>query len=290
MEAFTFTPTLHHDTYPFISPTKTNLNGRVVLITGASRGIGRNLAISYARARASSIILAARGDLKETTMAVLRAVHDEGIDPPKIVALNVDVTDAKSVDAAGRKVEEAFPGGIDVVVSNAGFLEQGAALADAEVEMWWKSFEVNVKGTFLVCRSFIPQLIKKSNGLKAVAIVTSIGAMMVLPGMSAYNNAKLASMRLAEYIKLEYGPQGVVAFSIHPGGVDTDLARNLDESMHALLTEQPDLPADTIVWLTKERREWLGGRFVNTMWDMKDFEERKEEIVEKGLLTVSVKF
>jgi hypothetical protein len=51
--------------------------------------------------------------------------------------------------------------------------------------------------------------------------------------------------------------------------------------MHVLLRETPELPSNTIVWLTKERREWLGGRFVNTQWDMEEFEERPEEIVER---------
>ncbi|KIW03143.1 uncharacterized protein PV09_05785 [Verruconis gallopava] len=290
MEAFTFTKTLHHDTYDFIAPSKADLSGRVILITGASRGIGRALAVSYARAKASGIVLAARGDQSETQKAIERAVQESGHAPPNVLALHVDVTDLSSVEAAAAKVQEAFPGGIDVVVSNAGFLEAPLALADADPDAWWQSYEVNVKGTFLVCRAFIPKLLEKTDGLKSLAIVTSIGALMVLPGMSAYNNAKLATLRLAEYIQLEYGAKGIIAFSIHPGGVDTDLARNLDESMHASLTETPELPSDTIVWLTKERREWIGGRFVQTQWDMAEFEARKEEVIEKDLLTVKVKF
>jgi NAD(P)-dependent dehydrogenase (short-subunit alcohol dehydrogenase family) len=202
----------------------------------------------------------------------------------------VDVTNQSSVEAAAAEVSAQFPEGIDIIVSNAGVLEKVAPVTEADANEWWSSYEVNTKGTYLIARSFLPLLLKKPTGLKSIAIVTSIGALMVLPGMSAYNNAKLAGMRLAEYIQLEYGTQGVVAFSIHPGGVNTDLARNLDESMHAMLTETPELPADTIVWLTRERREWVGGRFVNTQWDMGEFEGRKEEIVEKGLLTVGVKF
>lgn len=113
---------------------------------------------------------------------------------------------------------------------------------------------------------------------------------MILPGMSAYNNAKLASSRLAEYISFEYGEQGIIAFSIHPGGVDTELARNLDEKFHASFTETPELSADTITWLTKERRSWIAGRFVNCQWDMGEFEAKKEEILQKNLLTWQVKF
>jgi NAD(P)-dependent dehydrogenase (short-subunit alcohol dehydrogenase family) len=99
-------------------------------------------------------------------MAILRAVHDEGIDPPKILPLAVDFGDQKSVEAAAAKVADAFPAGIDIVVSNAGILEKGALLADADADTWWQSYEINIKGTFLICRSFIPQLQKKGNGLK----------------------------------------------------------------------------------------------------------------------------
>jgi NAD(P)-dependent dehydrogenase (short-subunit alcohol dehydrogenase family) len=289
-EAFEFTKTLHHDTYDLISPSKADLAGRIVLITGASRGIGRALAISYTQARASGIILAARGDLSQTQDAISKAAKDAGLPEPKVLPLMVDVTSQSSVEAAATEVSTHFPEGIDIIVSNAGLLEKVTPLAEANVDEWWSSYEVNTKGPFLISRSFLPLLLKKPSGLKSIAIITSIGALMVLPGMSAYNNAKLASMRLAEYIQLEYGSQGIVAFSLHPGGVDTDLARNLDSSMHAMLTETPELAADTVVWLTGERREWVGGRFVNTQWDMGEFEGKKAEIVEKGLLTVGVKF
>ena len=288
--AFTFTKTLHHDTYKLISPDLADLKGRVVLITGASRGIGRALAISYARAQAAGVILAARGDLTATRDEALQWAEKRGIPAPTILCLQMDVTSKSSVEAAAAKVKEMFPEGIDIVVSNAGILEPPVPLADADVEQWWKTYEVNTKGTFLTCRTFIPLLLQKSSGLKSICIVTSIGALMILPGMSAYNNAKLASSRLAEYISFEYGEQGIIAFSIHPGGVDTELARNLDEKFHASFTETPELSADTITWLTKERRSWIAGRFVNCQWDMGEFEAKKEEILQKNLLTWQVKF
>jgi hypothetical protein len=83
---------------------------------------------------------------------------------------------------------------------------------------------------------------------------------------------------------LEYRDQGMVCFAIHPGGVKTELALNMPEAMHEVLQDEPALPADTIVWLGKERRPWLGGRFVSVTWDMEELESKKDEIVKGDLL------
>jgi len=90
-----------------------------VLITGASYSIGQTIAISFTQAKASTIVLAARGHLTETVSAIEKAANAASIPIRKILPLNVDVTDAKSVEAAAEQVKIAFPDGIDIVVSNA---------------------------------------------------------------------------------------------------------------------------------------------------------------------------
>ena len=71
-----------------------------------------------------------------------------------------------------------------------------------------------------------------------------------------------------EFVNTEYGDKGIVAYCVHPGGVDTEMGRSMPENMHAFLIDTPELAGDTIVWLASERREWLRGRYVSCTWDM----------------------
>lgn len=97
-------------------------------------------------------------------------------------------------------------------------------------------------------------------------------------------------LRFTEFIDSEYSSQGVTAISIHPGNILTEMATSgeIPEELNFVFTETPELPADTIVWLTAEKREWLGGRYVNVTWDMGELEEKKEAIVGGNKLKVKL--
>ncbi|KAF2092386.1 short chain dehydrogenase reductase [Rhizodiscina lignyota] len=283
-----FTKTSRHDTYDFICPAQFDLSGRTALITGASKGIGRTMAVSYAQARISGICLAARSDMSSTISAIQGVAHEFGLPVPKIVALTVDVTDQASVEAGAKKFSEEFPEGLDILISNAGYLEPEKPVSESDPVEWWKSMEINLKGPYLVARSFIPFLMQKPNGLKVLCNTVSIGAHMLFPGMSAYNTAKLAVCRLTEYEDVEYADQGLISFSIHPGGVPTDMAFKLPKEKQVMLTETHELVSDTTVWLTAQRREWLKARYVSVQWDMQELEEHSKEVVEQDLLKVKL--
>lgn len=96
--------------------------------------------------------------------------------------------------------------------------------------------------------------------------------------------------RFAESLDAEYRDQGLVCIAIHPGSVKTELALNMPESMHSFLVDEPELSADTVVWLGKERRPWLGGRYVSVNWDMEELESRKDDIVKGELLKFRLTF
>lgn len=82
----------------------------------------------------------------------------------------------------------------------------------------------------------------------------------------------------------EYGEKGLVCFAIHPGSVPTDLGLTLPEELHSILTDTMELASDTILWLGKEHRPWLSGRYITVSWDMEELEAKKDEIVEKDVL------
>lgn len=112
-----------------------------------------------------------------------------------------------------------------------------------------------------MCRSFLPLVLKSE--LKTILNLSSTGAHRTAPGASAYQSSKLTVCRFTEFLMVEHGKEGLIAFSAHPGGVPTELANNMPEYMLKVLTDTPELAADTFVALTAERKEWLGGRYVS---------------------------
>lgn len=187
-----FVKTLRHDTYAAIDPAQWVVTGdyagRVVLITGASRGLGRAMTLSYARAGVSGLILAARSstslDAVEKEAQTVHPTRDL-----KVLKLSIDVADEKSVSEAARAAEKAFDR-LDVLVNNAGILENYKLVDESDPSTWWLTWEVNVKGTYLVTRAFLGMLLNSGSdgleGRKTVVNLSSIGAFMVSNGGSSY--------------------------------------------------------------------------------------------------------
>jgi NAD(P)-dependent dehydrogenase (short-subunit alcohol dehydrogenase family) len=276
-------PTYHHDTYAAIDPTKTDLSGKTVLITGASKGIGAATALSFARAGASGIIIGARSSLSDLERDIAAAAKQANRPVPKILALHLDVSSQESVEAAASAAQKEFSS-IDILINNAGYLETWRPVHDSAPGEWWKTWSVNIFGTYLACRSFLPLLLKSD--LKTVVNISSVGAHRAAPGASAYQTSKLAVIRFTEFLMAEYGEEGLIAMSAHPGGVSTELARNMPQDMHQFLKDTPQLAGDFFVKLTSERRGWLAGRYVSVNWDFEELEGKREEIVDKDLLKV----
>ncbi|KAK3697720.1 hypothetical protein LTR37_017302 [Vermiconidia calcicola] len=278
-----FTPTIHHDTYGFIKPEQFDLTGKAVFVTGASKGVGRAAALSFARAGASYIGLGARSSMSDLEEDIQKVAAEAKRSAPKTLTVKLDVSDEASTQSAAEEVEKAF-GRLDILVNNAGFLEEFRPVAESKVEEWWKVWEVNVKGVYLVARAFLPLLLKA--GMKTILNTSSIGAHVIMPGASGYQIGKLAVLRFGEFLNAEYGDKGLHVIGIHPGGVSTELARGMPEAMHELLIDQPELAGDSIVWLTAERREWLAGRYVSVTWDAEELLQKRDKIVKEDLLKV----
>ncbi|KAL1588430.1 hypothetical protein WHR41_03082 [Cladosporium halotolerans] len=280
-----FTSTIHNDTYDFIKPEQWDLSSRSVLVTGASKGLGKDNAISFARAGASQIAIAARSGMEQVEKEMKQAAQKAGRKEPTILSLKLDVTDKKSVSDAAAEIDQKFDG-LDIVINNAGYLETFKKIADSDPDEWWKTWQVNTFGAYLVVRSAIPLLLKKKDGLKTILNVSSIGAHVIMPGASAYQPTKLALTRFTEFINEEYADEGLVSYAVHPGGVMTELASGMPKEAHGLLIDQPALAADTFVWLTAQRRDWLAGRYISSTWDMKELEGMKQDIIKGDLLKV----
>nr|POE54487.1 short chain dehydrogenase andi [Quercus suber] len=284
------TKEVHNDTYAGIDPTKADMRGKAIFITGASKGVGKATAVSFAKAGASYIAIGARGDMSSTETAVKQAAADAKHAEPRVLCLTLDVSDKVSVDKAIASISESF-GKLDVVVNNAGILGNMESIAESDLDVWWQTMTVNLQGPYLITRACLPLLLKSE--LKTLITVASVGAHLVLPNISAYQISKLAVTRLMEFVHAEYSAQGVIAISVHPGNILTDIVghgEGMDPEFKAVFTETPQLCADSLVFLSNERRAWLGSRYVNCTWDLVELcgEAKKKEIIDGDKLKIPV--
>ena len=140
-----FVPTNHSDTYPYISTASADLSGKSVLVAGASRGIGRQTALSFARAGASRIAVAARSNLAELEKAIVAAAVDAGRPKPKIVSVQADLTTEAGAAALKSRIDADFGGVLDVLINNAGRCENPHTVHESNVDDVWATWDINSK-------------------------------------------------------------------------------------------------------------------------------------------------
>ena len=191
--------------------------------------MGRATAISFAKAGASRIAVAARSDFGTLEQEIHAAAKAAGKESPQVLEVKLDVQSLASVDAAAEQVEKVF-GKLDVLVNNAGYLENFTPLLGSDPAEWWRTWEVNVRGVYYATRVFLPLLLKGTG--KTIINLSSIGGLDMFAGGSSYETTKLAVMRLTEFTCTEYASQGVVAYAVHPGAIMTELASNMPKETH----------------------------------------------------------
>ena len=280
-----FTSTIRNDTYPVIDPNNLDLGGKYVFLSGASKGIGHAAAISFVKAGVAGIAIAARSDLSSLEQSMHEAAKAAGKPSPHIKPIRLDILDAQSIERAAQETSDAF-GKLDILINNAGVMEEFKPTIDSDPEQWWQTWTVNIRGTYLLTRALLPLLLK--GGDRQIIMLTSVGAFIRSPGGSAYQISKLAILRYTEYLNVEYAAQGVIAYGVHPGAIPTEIGLMLPSFLHHKLTDKPELAADTIVFLVSERREWLRGRYVSCTWDMLELCEKEEEIVKEDKLKIKL--
>lgn len=198
------------------------MQGRVVLVTGGARGIGRGIAEAFLKAGASVMVadlgsaaadwaydLAGNEELERTVaeQAVLGEVR----------ATQLDVTVKASCEEAVASTIRAF-GGLDVLVNNAGVVQSGATEDFSEAD-WDRIFAVNTKGIFLMTQAAIPALKKSAHA--AIINTASIAGKKGHPGMAAYCGSKFAAIGITQSLALELARDGITVNAICPGMVGT---------------------------------------------------------------------
>lgn len=205
---------------------------RTALVTGASRGIGRHLALALAGAGLDVAVHATTVERAEATTAEAR---ERGV---RAVAVGADVTDPDAVRAAVAAAEEAI-GPIDLLVNNAGRVDAEVPLWEADPAEWRDVLLTNVFGPFLFARTLVPGMLARGGG--RIVDLNSGAGTRDMPAPSAYNASKTALFRIGGSLDQAARDAGIRAFELAPGVVDTDMTRSM--AMHEGRTEWTD-PAD----------------------------------------------
>ena len=218
---------------------------KVALITGASSGIGRALALELARRGAAVGLLARREDLLQEVVSEIEA-HGG-----KASALPADVTDASAVRAAVSALQSQF-GPIDLLIANAGV---GATTAGGKLEPDGvvRVFSVNVIGVVNSVTAVLPQMIERGRG--HLAVISSLAAYRGLPKSAAYCASKAAISSLFESLRLDLQPQGIDVTIIHPGFIKTPLTAGRQAKLPFLL-EADDAARKMIRAIEKRKKSY----------------------------------
>ncbi|GIH74798.1 oxidoreductase [Planobispora longispora] len=196
-----------------------DLSGKKALVTGASRGIGRAIAVAFAQAGADVALVSRSAESLAGSAGEVEA-HGR-----KAVVVPADLTDR---DAAARAVEQAVEslGHVDVVVNNAGGSNFMVPFKDLRLSGWDKLMKLNLDSAMTVCHAVAPHLLERGSGsVINVASVAAKGA----PFLAAYAAAKAGLVALTKSLALEWAGNGVRVNALCPGWTATDLNRNLWE-------------------------------------------------------------
>jgi len=240
---------------------------RVSVVTGAGSGIGRAMAIAFAKAGARVVVCDIDAGRAERTTAAIGDL--DGIDGTAI-AITADISDEAAVAALTEAAIDAY-GRIDVLCNNAGILDSMALPADIPVELWERVLRVNLTGTFLVTHAVLPHMLRQGGG----AIVNTASEAGIRGGAAgaAYTASKHGVVGLTRSVAWAHAKDGIRCNAILPGPTMTDIATNvsfdpggaarlgpvlaLGESM-----AQPEQMADAALFLASDAASFINGAIV----------------------------
>ncbi len=213
------------------------LHARTAIVTGGARGIGRAIALSFAREGAAVAILDRRGDLAEETAKDIAAL---GV---KSCAVAADVGDETEVKAAVAQIDATL-GRIDILVNNAG-IDTTSRVIDMPSDMWDEMIRINLRSVFLCSRAVLPGMTQRRWG--RIINVSSQLAHKGAADMAHYAAAKAGVLGFTRSLAYEVAQDGITVNAICPGPIDTELFRNIPEAWRkAKLAEIPIRRAGTV--------------------------------------------
>lgn len=228
----------------------TSFAGRAALITGASSGIGRLLALRLAREGAGVALVARRGDELEKLAAEIVAAGGRAL------PLVCDVADPAQVDEAAARARAHF-GHVDLLFNNAGYGHHRSFL-DWELADMERMLRVNYLGSLYFTKALLPAMVERGKGW--LVFVASVAGRLGLPDESAYSATKFAMVGLAEALSMEVEDAGVHVLTVCPGSVrtpffDAEALERMPESARRSMVEPADLVERIVSALARGQRE-----------------------------------
>ena len=266
------------------------LKGKTAIVTGAGTGVGRQLAIEFARAGANVVCCGRRAGRLQETVGLIEKESGSGR------SLAVDVTKWDEVRRMAETTMEAF-GGIDLLFNNAGSFRSVGPVWEADPKLWWQDVKTNLLGSMLCCRAVLPHMIKAGTGV-IINMDGGGGSLGPNVGGSAYGCSKAALLRLTEGLAAELEREGhhVLAFCMMPGFVRSEMTDYLTETperrlwqahVEGLRGSPSDFPPDACAKATMKLLEIaspeLNGRIFYVDTDFRRISENKQRIRQEDL-------
>ena len=244
------------------------LSGKTALITGGGTGIGKETAMLFAKEGANVLITGRREEkLKEVQEEA--ASHGLTID-----YIACDVSEEEDCKSAVEYTVGKY-GGVDILFNNAGILLPGST-HETETEVWEKTFDINVKGTYFMSKHVIPHMLERGQG--SIVNNSSIVGLKGMPGFAAYVASKGAVTQLTKSMALEYADKGIRVNGICPGAIETPMivedffgkvedaeaAKQYLESLHPVgRLGQPEEIAHSILFLVDDNIGFMTGNMLS---------------------------
>ncbi|MDO9338145.1 MAG: SDR family oxidoreductase [Caulobacter sp.] len=239
-----------------------DLTGKVAVITGSSRGIGKAIAERMAQHGAKVTISSRKAGPCEEVAAEINARH-----PGAAIAVPANISSKEDLQRLVDETRKAF-GKVDIVVCNAASNPYYGPMAGIEDDQFRKILENNVIANHWLISMVVPEMIERKAG--SVIIVSSIGGLRGSPVIGAYNVSKAADFQLARNLAHEYGPHGIRVNCIAPGLVKTDFAKALWSNPETLRRAtdpvplrrigEPDEIAGAAVYLASDAGSFMTGQ------------------------------
>jgi NAD(P)-dependent dehydrogenase (short-subunit alcohol dehydrogenase family) len=239
--------------------------GKVAIVTGAARGIGRAIARTLASHGAAVVI----ADLPDSSDLLESLVEEISAACGRACSVTADISRKDDVDAMVDKAVAAF-GRIDVLVNNAAIHPYPVPLLTASESEWDRLFAINVKGTLLACQAAVPRMQAQRSGV--VINIASDSAFDVIADEGGYGITKIAVVRMASYLARELAGSGVRVNSVAPGWVrtrltegffvDEDASRAILEGVPARRVADPDEIAGVVLFLASDLASYVNGHCI----------------------------
>lgn len=241
-----------------------SLDGKVAVITGARRGMGKADAIQLASQGAKVVI----SDIDQVDCDAVAAIINGHGHGREAVAIAADVSKKEDVDRLFDQVLQRF-GGVDILVNNAGIYEPKPFLDLTESE-WDRTMTINLKGQFLVAQRAAKEMKKKSKGrIINIASISSGGVGVGVPASVHYTASKGGIIGMTESMAVDLAPFGILVNAIAPGGIDTPMANPTGKpsaELNAMMSMVPlkrmgtsDEIASAVVFLASDEASYITG-------------------------------